>query len=87
MWPSMDRGPADSLPASPEQATFALERFTWVAPHLLEVAGTFSALGSRAMAEPFLLVHGPQRSHRLPVLPDSLQDDPQDGRPWGATFS
>lgn len=85
---SIDEAPAESTPATntPGEA-FELERFDWAGPDRLEVAGTFAALGDATADAPVLVVHGADRVHRLPAVPDGSAGPPEDGRPWHASFA
>jgi hypothetical protein len=65
--------------------TFDLERFEWAAPDRLQLAGTFSGLDDDAAAAPILVLHGAERTHRLPVVED--ESPPADGEPWTGTFA
>jgi hypothetical protein len=65
--------------------TFTLERFAWDAPDRLAVSGWFS--GTAPADAPVLVVHGAERKHRLPAVPDSFPSSLEDGRPWRAAFA
>jgi hypothetical protein len=67
--------------------TFDLERFEWAAPDRLQLAGTFSGLDEGAAAAPTLVLHGAERTHRLPAVEGDGSDAPMDGEPWAATFA
>jgi hypothetical protein len=67
--------------------TFDLERFEWAAPDRLELAGTFSGLDDGAAAAPTLVLHGAERTHRLPAVEADGSGPPEDGEPWAATFA
>lgn len=67
--------------------TFDLERFEWAAPDRLQLAGTFAGLGDGAAAPPTLVLHGSERSHRLPAVEGDGSGPPEDGEPWTATFA
>jgi colicin import membrane protein len=69
------------------RATFELERFAWGAPDRLQVSGRFTGLGEVPPDAPVLVVCGPERTHRLQALPDSLSGSPEDGNPWSAEFA
>jgi hypothetical protein len=69
------------------RATFELERFAWGGPDRLQVSGRFTGLGKVPPDAPVLVVCGPERTHRLPALPDSLSGSLEDGNPWSAEFA
>jgi predicted nucleic acid-binding Zn-ribbon protein len=66
-----DVGPTVSSPDSTAGATFALERFEWSAPDLLEVAGRFAHVPDTALAEPVLIVRSGDSTDRLVPTDDS----------------
>jgi hypothetical protein len=76
-----------SAPPTTTRATFQLERFAWGAPDRLELSGTFAGLRDAPVDAPVLVVSGPELTHRLPVLPDTLSGPPVDGRLWRAEFA
>ena len=83
---SIDAAPVQSAPApNPPVEAFDLERFDWAGPDRLEVAGTFAGIGDAPAGAPVLVVHGADRVHRLPAMPDA--DQPVEGRPWRAAFA
>jgi hypothetical protein len=88
----MSAGPDDSRSAgasAPAAATFELERFAWGAPDRLELAGRFSGLSAPPPGAPVLVVRGPERTQRLPAVPETREDD-ADGRGsgrWHAAFA
>jgi hypothetical protein len=53
----------------------------------VEVTGEFTDLAAPPAGAPVLLVRGAEGTHRLPALPESLSDVPEEGRPWRAEFS
>jgi hypothetical protein len=69
------------------EGTLELERFAWGGPDRLQVSGKFTGLGEVPPDAPVLVVCGPQRTHRLPALPDSLSGSREDGNPWSAEFA
>jgi hypothetical protein len=69
------------------RATFELERFTWEAPDRLQVSGRFTGLGEVPPDAPVLVACGPERTHRLQALPESLSGSLEDGNPWSAEFA
>jgi hypothetical protein len=77
----------DQVTSTPTRspATFELERFVWAAPDRLEVAGRFSGLDDVPAGPPELVVHGPERAHRLHA-PDSAPPPLEDGTAWAAEF-
>jgi hypothetical protein len=85
---STDEAPAPSEPATilPSEA-FELERFAWAGPDRLELAGTFAGLGDAPADAPVLIIHGADRVHRLPAVPEGSDGRPQDGQPWQAAFA
>src|SRR4051794_22686627 len=68
-------------------ATFELERFEWVAPDRLQLAGTLFGWDDDGPAAPALLVHGAERTHRLQAVDGDGGRPPEDGQPWVATFA
>jgi hypothetical protein len=76
-----------SGPPSTTRAIFQLERFAWEAPDRLALSGTFVGLRDAPLDAPVLVVSGPERTHRLPVLLDTLSAPPEDGRLWWAEFA
>jgi cell division protein FtsB len=70
-------GRTASQPEAAAAASFALERFDWVAPDLLEVAGRFSNVPETAVADPVLIIRSGERTHRLGMAPES---EPRSGR-------
>jgi hypothetical protein len=66
-----EAGRTASRPESAAGASFALERFDWVAPDLLEVAGRFSNVPETAVTDPVLIIRSGERTHRLGVAPES----------------
>jgi hypothetical protein len=64
-------GRTASRPEAAAAASFALERFDWVAPDLLEVAGRFSNVPETAVTEPVLLIQSAGATHRLHIAPQS----------------
>jgi hypothetical protein len=72
---------------SPTGAVFDLERFGWAAPDRLDVAGRFEGLSDAPRDAPVLIVRAGDSTHRLPVVPDSLSGQPENGQPWHATFA
>jgi methyl-accepting chemotaxis protein len=73
--------------AATPRATFELERFAWAGPDRLQVSGRFTGLGGVPTDVPVLVVSGPERTHRLAALPDSLSGSLEDGSPWSAEFA
>ena len=65
--------------------TFALERFDWAGPDLLEVSGTFTGLPPGSAGGPLLVVHGDDGAHELP--PADGDAPPRPGEPWHAAFA
>ena len=65
--------------------TFALERFDWAGPDLLEVSGTFTGLPPGAAGGPLLVVHGEDGAHELP--PADGDAAPRPGELWHAAFA
>jgi hypothetical protein len=59
------------FPQSSAGASFALERFEWATPDLLEVSGRFSSVPQAAVAEPVLIVRSGDGTHRLGIAPQS----------------
>jgi hypothetical protein len=76
-----------SGPLTTTRAIFQLERFAWGAPDRLALSGTFVGLRDTPVDAPVLVVSGPERTHRLPVLSDTLSGPPEDGRRWWAEFA
>jgi hypothetical protein len=66
---------------------FELDRFAWGAPDRLELSGTFVGLRDVPRDDPVLVLRGAERTHRLAVLPDSLDGSPEDGQRWRAAFA
>lgn len=75
------------LSAATPRATFELDRFAWGAPDRLQVSGRFTGLGEVPSDPPVLVVRGPERTHRLQALPDSVSGSLEDGGPWSAEFA
>jgi hypothetical protein len=73
--------------AAAPQATFELERFAWGGPDRLQVSGRFNGLGHVPPGAPVLVIRGPERTHRLEALPDSVSGSVEDGSPWSAEFA
>jgi len=73
--------------AATPRATFHLERFAWGGPDRLQVSGTFTGLAGVPPHVPVLVVRGPEHTHRLEALPDSLSGPLEDGSPWSAEFA
>jgi hypothetical protein len=73
--------------AATPRATFELERFAWAGPDRLQVSGRFTGLGDVPTDVPVLVVCGPERTHRLEALPDSVSGSREDGSPWSAEFA
>jgi hypothetical protein len=69
------------------RATFELERFAWGGPDRLQLSGRFTGLGDVPPDVPVLVVRGPERTHRLEALPDSLSGSLEHGSPWSAEFA
>lgn len=67
------------------QAAFALERFDWAGPDLLEVSGTFTGLPPGSAGGSLLVVHGEDGAHELP--PADGDAAPRPGEPWHAAFA
>jgi hypothetical protein len=70
----------DAIPAA-----FALERFDWAGPDLLEISGTFTGLPPGSTGGPLLVVHGEDGAHELP--PADGDAPPRPGEPWHAAFA
>lgn len=81
-----DQGQPSGPPAT-ARAMFQLERFGWGAPDRLELSGTFVGLRDTPADAPVLVVSGPEVTHRLPVVRDTLSGPPEDGRLWSAEFA
>jgi hypothetical protein len=64
--------------------TFELERFVWASPDRLEIDGRFVGLGELPPGAPVLVLHGTERTHRLPAAADVAFDD---GELWHAAFT
>jgi hypothetical protein len=73
--------------ATTPRARFELERFAWGAPDRLQLSGRFTGLSDVSADAPVLVVHGPERMHRLQALPDSLSGSLEDGSMWSAEFA
>jgi len=81
-----DQGGHTRAAATP-RATFELERFAWGGPDRLQLSGRFNGLGQAPPDAPVLVISGPERTHRLDALPDSLSGSVEDGSPWSAEFA
>jgi hypothetical protein len=77
-------GRTESHPSSAAGSTFALERFAWLAPDVLEVAGRFSNVPESALTEPVLVVRGGGDTYRLAVTPKFGSRSRVGLRPFGA---
>jgi hypothetical protein len=80
--PQSGTPPAESDPGS---ATFELERFAWISPDRLELAGRFAGVGD-APDEPVLAVRGTDGTRVLEPVSDSASGGPARG-PWRAEFA
>ncbi len=65
--------------------TFELERFVWATPDRLEIDGRFVGLGDEPLADPVLVLHGEDRTHRLAAVTDGVVGG--NGGHWHAAFA
>ena len=65
--------------------TFELERFVWATPDRLEIDGRFVGLDAAPPADPVLVLHGDDRTHRLAAVTDGVVDG--DEGHWHAAFA
>jgi multidrug resistance efflux pump len=64
--------------------TFELKRFGWATPDRLEIDGRFIGLDDPPEAEPVLVLHGAERTHRLPAVAADALDAAAEH--WHAAF-
>ena len=63
---------------------FELRRFGWATPDRLEVDGRFVGLEEAVAGDPILVLHGSDRTHRLPAVAN--ETDGVDADAWHAAF-
>jgi hypothetical protein len=75
------------MPMASKRPIFELARFAWGAPDRLELSGRFIGLSDLPDEEPALVISGADGTHRLPIVPGSLDGALEDGRRWEAVFA
>ena len=65
--------------------TFELKRFVWATPDRLEIEGRFAGVGDDETGRPVLVLHGDERTHRLPAVNGVAPAG--DGEDWHAAFA